>query len=103
MTSHRHEYFVYDGQRCIGHFTLDDATGEAKAFDANGKTIGKFHGFKAGRLAVYGASRGISDARSTVKPIGDARKAAGAEARLRLAEPAALVSGLPAGFLGRQG
>jgi hypothetical protein len=89
------------GQRCIGRFTLDDATGEAKAFDANGKTIGKFHGFKAGRIAVYAASRGISAARSTVKPIVDARKSAGAEARRRLEEPAAFVSGLPAGFLGR--
>jgi hypothetical protein len=103
MTSLRHEYFVYDGRNCIGRFTLDDDTGEAKAFDANGKTIGKFHGFKAGGAAVYAASRGISGARSTAEPGVDARKAAGAEARRRLVEPAAFVSGLPAGFLRRQG
>jgi hypothetical protein len=101
MTSLRHEYFVYDGRDCIGRFTLDDATGEAKAFDANGKTIGKFHGFKAGGAAVYAASRGSSGGRSTARPNADARKVAGAEARRLLAEPAAFVSGLPAGFLRR--
>jgi hypothetical protein len=53
----RHEYFVYDGRDCIGRFTLDDDTGEAKAFDANGKPLGKFAGFKAGAAAVSEAQR----------------------------------------------
>jgi hypothetical protein len=57
MTVLRHEYFVYDGRDCIGRFTLDDDTGGANAFDANGKPIGKFHGFKAGGAAVYAAHR----------------------------------------------
>jgi hypothetical protein len=99
LTYHRHEYFVYDGRNCIGRFTLDDDTGEAKAFDANGKPIGKFHGFKAGGAAVYAASRGIGNAQSTARPIADAKQAAGAEARRRLSEPAEFASGLPANFL----
>jgi hypothetical protein len=53
----RHEYFVYDGRDCIGRFTLDDDTGQAKAFDANGKPLGKFGGFKAGAAAVSEAQR----------------------------------------------
>jgi hypothetical protein len=53
----RHEYFVYDGRACIGRFTLDDDTGDAKAFDANGKPLGKFAGFKAGAAAVSEAQR----------------------------------------------
>jgi hypothetical protein len=57
MTSGRHEYFVYDGRDCIGRFTLDDKTGEAKAFGADRKPLGNFNGFKAAAAAIYKAAR----------------------------------------------
>jgi len=52
----RHEYFVYDGRDCIGRFTLNDDTGEAKAFDGN-KSLGTFPSFKAAADAVSKAHR----------------------------------------------
>jgi hypothetical protein len=48
----RREYFVYDGATCIGHFVVDEETGNAKAFDAAGRSLGTFAGYAAARLVV---------------------------------------------------
>jgi hypothetical protein len=51
-TSKRREIFVYDGRTCIGRFVVDDKTGDAKAFNASAKTLGKYHSFKAAARAI---------------------------------------------------
>jgi hypothetical protein len=48
----RREYFVYDGHQSIGHFVVDDETGNAKAFNAVGRSLGEFSGYNAARKAV---------------------------------------------------
>jgi hypothetical protein len=78
--SHR-EFFAYDGTTCIGRFVVDQTTGAAKAFDAAGKSLGRFPNYDAARKAVNQAQ---------------ARKAATAAARKRLEEPVGFASGLPA-------
>jgi hypothetical protein len=49
--SHR-EFFAYDGTTCIGRFVVDQKTGAAKAFDAAGKSLGRFPNYDAAREAV---------------------------------------------------
>jgi hypothetical protein len=78
-----HEYFVYDGRNCIGHFIMDNEAGEAIAFGDDGTSLGKFPGFKAAAQAISCAYR---------------LKTSAAEARRRLSEPAPFVSGLPEAF-----
>ncbi len=53
----RREYSVYDGQTRIGHFIVDEKTGTAKAFNAAGRSLGKFPGYHAARKAVSEAYR----------------------------------------------
>jgi hypothetical protein len=78
------EYSVCDGQTCIGRFVVDEKTGAAKAFDAAGKSLGKFPNYDVARRAV---SQAYEDA--------EARKAAAEAARKRLEEPVGFVYGLP--------
>jgi hypothetical protein len=77
------EFHVYDGRDCIGRFTLDGQTPIAKAFDADGKSLGEHPGFKAGAAAVSTAH---------------GKAASAAAARRRLAEPVEFASGLPTDF-----
>ena len=80
----RREYFIYDGQHCIGHFVVDDKTGAAKAFNAAGRLLGTFPGYDAARKAV---SQAYCDAVE--------RKAATEETLDRLNGPVEFKSGLP--------
>jgi hypothetical protein len=48
----RHEYFVHDGQTCIGRFVIDARAWEARAFAANRKALGKYPDLKAAFRAV---------------------------------------------------
>jgi hypothetical protein len=48
----RREIFVYDGRDCIGRFVFDEKTGDAKAFNADGRAIGKYPSFGAAARAV---------------------------------------------------
>jgi hypothetical protein len=84
----RREYFSYDGTTFIGRITTDEKTGKAKAFNAAGRSLGKFAGYDAARKAVSEAYLDVT-----------ARKASTAEALKRLAEPVGFVSGLPSHFL----
>jgi hypothetical protein len=77
--SHR-EFFAYEGTTYIGRFVVDQKTGAAKAFDAAGKSIGRFANYDAAREAVNATQ---------------SRKSATEAARKRLEEPVGFVSGLP--------
>jgi hypothetical protein len=87
--SRRCRYAVYDGQRLLGTFILNERTGLALAWDSDRRFIG----FRE-------AARGIGSAESSARPDIDARKAAATEARRRLLEPAGFASGLPDEFRG---
>jgi hypothetical protein len=89
--STKRELFVYDGRVCMGRIVINGATDEADAFDADGKALGRFPGFKAAYRRILSAT----------EPASEARKAAAAKARRRLTEPQPFASGLPARFLGR--
>jgi len=88
----RREFFSYDGTLFIGRVVVDEKTGATKAFDAVGRSLGKFDGYDVARRAVsnaYSASL--------------ARRAASAKAleyvnRLDVD----FASGMPAHFLGRR-
>jgi hypothetical protein len=86
-----HEYFVYDGRVFVGRVTMKGETGEARAFDAKGKSLGKF-------ASPRDASRAVSAVHNAAVGVPPARAEA---ARRRLLEPVGFVSGLPDHFIAK--
>jgi hypothetical protein len=91
--SKRRSYAVYDGQRLLGTFIVNERTGVALAWDSERRFVGRFAGYQA-------AARGIGSTQSIAKPGTDAKNAAATEARRRLLEPVGFASGLPDAFRG---
>jgi hypothetical protein len=83
-----HEYFAYDGCLGIGRIVMKGERGEARAFDANGKSLGRFANARRAFRAISAAHRPRSVERT-------------AAARQRLLEPVQFASGLPEHFIER--
>jgi hypothetical protein len=82
----RREIFVYDGRDCIGRFVFDERAGAAKAFNVDGKAIGKFPSFgEAARavsrthMAAEGTGAGAGSAQITANAALEVSRGAPAE------------------------
>jgi hypothetical protein len=50
--STRRDYSVYDGRELLGRIVLEEATNQARAWNAAGRCLGRFNGYEAAAQAI---------------------------------------------------